>query len=173
VLKKLDRFAIFFLLLFSGFFFLFGLGNTYLTNWDEAWYAGISRNMLERKDFIVPYWNNVPYFDKGPLYHWLSVLAFKIIPNWEIAARLPSALAGVGCVVLVYLLAKTLFNKRVALVAALILASTIGFLYRSRTGNLDSLATFFIILSFLSFILATNTKKYFLLCHSCCPEKKF
>lgn len=119
--------------------------------------------MLERKDFIVPYWNGAPYFDKGPLYHWLSVLAFKIIPDWEIAARLPSAFAGVGCIILVYLLAKTLFNKRVAIVAALILAFTIGFLYRSRTGNLDSLATFFIILSFISFISATKTKKYFLL----------
>ncbi|MDP3888613.1 MAG: glycosyltransferase family 39 protein [bacterium] len=152
-----------FLVLFSSFFFLWGLGKTYLTNWDEAWYAGISRNMLIRHDFIVPFWNGAPYFDKGPLYHWLSVIAFQFTRNWELSARFPAAFASIGSVVLAYWLAKTLFNRKVAIVAGLILSSTIGFLYRGRTGNLDSLSKFFILLSFLSIFLGRKNQKFFLL----------
>ena len=152
-----------FLILFSGSFFLWNLGGTYLTNWDEAWYAGISKNMLLRGDFITPFWNNAPYFDKGPLYHWLSVLTFKIIPHWEIAARLPSALAGIGCVVLVYLLGKILFNRKTGIISSLVLGSTIGFLYRTRTGNLDAMVVFLILASFLFFFFAQKNPKYFLL----------
>jgi len=143
-------------------FLLWNLGGTYLTNWDEAWYAGISRNMFLRGNYIIPYWNNAPYFDKGPLYHWLSVFAFKIIPNWETAARLPSALAGIGCVILTYFLGKHLFSQKVGLVSSLVLASTVGFLFRSRTGNLDSLMVFLILASFLSFFLAEKDPRYFL-----------
>ena len=152
----------FILFLFSGVFFLWNLGGTYLTNWDEAWYAGISRNMLQRGDFVTPFWNNAPYFDKGPLYHWFSVFFYQIIPNWEWAARIPSALAGIGCVLLVFLLGKTLFNQKVGFMASLILASTIGFLFRARTGNFDAMVVFLLLASFLFFFLARKNSRYFL-----------
>jgi len=152
-----------FLLFFSGFLLLWHLGTTFLTNWDEAWYAGISRNMLLRNDFVVPFWNNSVYLDKGPLYHWLSILSYKLFPQWELAARLPSALAALGCIFITYFLAKRLFNRKTALLAALILSSSIGFLYRSRTGNFDSIATFFILLFFLSILSAGKNQKFLLL----------
>lgn len=157
-------FNVILLALFSGIFFLWNLGGIYLTNWDEAWYAEISRNMLLRENYITPFWNGAIYFDKGPLYHWLSIIAYKFFPSWELAARFPSALAGVGCVILTYLLGKTLFNhnQKVGLAAGLILSSTIGFLFRARTGNLDTMVVFFILLSFLFFFLAQKKPKFFL-----------
>lgn len=163
IVKKFPVLDLFIISLFSLPFFFWGLGETFLTNWDEAWYAGISRNMLLRHDYVVPYWNFSPYFDKGPFYHWLSVIAFKIFQNWELSARLPAALAGFGGVVLVYLLGKKLYDRKTAMISSLVLASTVGFLYRSRTGNLDSLSVFFILLSFLSFFLGVKNRRYFLL----------
>ncbi|MDO8551547.1 MAG: glycosyltransferase family 39 protein [bacterium] len=151
------------LTLFSGIFLFWNLGATYLTNWDEAWYAEISRNMLLRNDYIVPFWNNAPYFDKGPLYHWLSVIFYQFFPSWELASRIPSALAGLGCILLTYKLGELLFNKKTGFLAGLILASSIGFLYRSRIGAMDTLPSFLILSSFLSYFLGVKKKKYFIL----------
>lgn len=142
------KYILFFLL----FFLLFnGLGLTKLTNWDEAWYADISRGMFRSGNIITPIFNEEPFFDKPPLCFWLSGIAFNIFGVSEFSARFFSALSGVGVGVIVYYLGRLLFNNAVATVSFTIIASTIGFLYRSRTGNLDTMLTFFLTLSIFSF----------------------
>lgn len=143
------------------FLFLFKLGSTYLTNWDEAWYADIARNMARTGNLITPIWNHEPFFDKPPLYFWLSTLAFNIFGISEFSARFFSAISGIGVCMLVYFFGRTLFNKSVALLSLIILGSTIGFLYRSRTGNLDALLTFWIFLSIFSFYRASINRSAF------------
>lgn len=146
--------SIFLILLFFG-----GLGDTYLTNWDEAWYADISRNVLQTGNLFTLYFNSQPFFDKPPLYMWLSALVMSIFSVNEFSARFISALAGLGSVMLVFLITKNLFNKTSAIFASFILISCVGFLYRARTGNLDTLVAFFILLS----IFSLYQKKYSLL----------
>lgn len=132
----------------SGFLLFYRLGVNHLSNWDEAWLAAISRTMLQSGNYLTPIWNTQVFFDKPPFYYWASAIAMKIFGINEFSARLPSALAGVGTVWLVYLLTKLWFKqKSTALTASLILISTIGFLYRSRTGNLDTFLTFWIMLA--------------------------
>lgn len=130
---------------------LWNLGGTYLTNWDEAWHADMARNMVKTGNLITPIWNGKPFFDKPPLYFWLTALAFKLFNVSEFSARFFSALSGLGTVLVMYLLARLLFNSTTALLSLVVLSSTIGFLYRARTGNLDLLLTFWILLSILSF----------------------
>jgi len=136
--------------------FLPKLGQTPLKSWDEAWYAEISRNILKRGSWFLLWWNGLPYYDHPPTGFWLMALSFKVFGISEFAARLPSALAGVGSVVLVYLLGKEWFDQTVGFIAGIILATTPWFWLRSRQGNLDIILTFFIL---LSICLATKLRE--------------
>lgn len=141
--------AVIFLIL--AFILFWDLGLPYLTNWDEAWYADIARNMINTGNLITPVWNKESFFDKPPLYFWLSALVFKSLGISEFSARFFSAISGLGVGIIIYFLTQFLFNKKIAILSLIIFSSTIGFLYRARTGNLEALLTFFILLSIFSF----------------------
>lgn len=127
------------------------LGDTYLTNWDEAWYADMARNLVQNGDPLTFIWNQQPFFDKPPLYIWMEALTFKLLGISEFAARMPSAVSGIGVAVILYLLARLYIDKQVALFLLMVLGSTVGFLYRARTGNLDTFLAFWLLFSIFAF----------------------
>ncbi len=49
--------------------------------------------MIERGDFVVPYFNNRYRFDKPPFTYWAQVASFRIFGENAFAARFPSAVA--------------------------------------------------------------------------------
>ncbi len=147
------------------FLLFFKLGDTYLTNWDEAWYGDISRNMMRSGNLVTPIFNREPFFDKPPLYFWLTAFSFRMFGVSEFSQRFFSALSGVGTGILVYCLARLLANSYGGFISVFVLFSSVGFLYRARTGNLDTLLTFFILLSVVSFYKGylKKSNKWFLL----------
>ena len=136
-----------FLFFLSSFFFLRFLGQTPLRSWDEAWYAEIAKNILKTGNWFLLRWNGLPYFDHPPLGFWLTAFSFRIFGINEMAARLPSALAGIGSVFLIFLLGQKLFNQKTGFWSGLILTTTPWFWLRSREGNLDIILVFFMLLS--------------------------
>lgn len=134
------------------------LGNNHLSDWDEAWYGSIARTIGEQSNYLTPTWNGKPFFDKPPLHYWLGALAYRVLGDSEVAIRFFPALSGVGTVVVVFFLAKTLGDVRAAVMASTVLLSTVGFVSRSRTGNLDTMLAFWISLSMLSWVKAIQTK---------------
>ena len=68
----------------------------YLFEPDEGRYAEIPREMLQRGEWVVPYLQGEPYFDKPPLLYWLMAASFSVAGPTAAAARLWPALAGVG-----------------------------------------------------------------------------
>lgn len=134
-------------LVLACFLMFWRLGETYLTNWDEAWYADVSRTMAETGNFLTPMWNGQPFLEKPPLFYWLTALSYKVFGDSEFSARFISALSGVGTVGLLYWFARKYWGLDVAIISSFILLSTPAFLWRARTGNLDSLLTFLIFLS--------------------------
>lgn len=125
--------------------FLRNLGSFPLRNWDEAWYAEIIKNMATGQyGFLVSFWNGQYYFDKPPLYFWLSLPFFKIFGppagggEWQ--ARIVSAIAAIFATLFVYLLAKRFFNFRTAVLSALIFLTLGQVVVRFAHGNLDALA---------------------------------
>lgn len=156
--SKKDLIDLFPLIVFAlvSFLLLFQLGTPKLTDWDEAWYAAISRTMKQTGNLITPLWNQEPFFEKPPLYFWLTVISFMFFGISEFAVRLPSALAGIATVLAVYYFAKHYFNKYVAIISTLIYSSTPVFLYRSRTGNFDALLTFWMFLALVGFYKGYN-----------------
>ena len=93
--------------------FFRNIGSYPLRNWDEAWYGEIIKNMASGTyGYMVPFWNGQYYFDKPPLYFWLSLPFFKFSPppaggeEWQ--ARIVSATAApVGAPSVFFFLQKT------------------------------------------------------------------
>ncbi len=110
------------LLLFFGFLALYAAGDWALplVDRDEPRFAEASREMLERGDFIVPYFNNQVRFDKPPLIYWLQDASYKLFGENELAARLPSGLCGALTTVIIALWGAQLYDPRTGWRAAII-----------------------------------------------------
>ncbi|KXS52439.1 MAG: glycosyl transferase family protein, partial [Marinobacter sp. T13-3] len=69
----------------------------------EPRYAEIARIMAETGDWITPWFDyGTPFWGKPPLSFWTQALSFQLFGVNEFAGRLPSWLANVGIVYLVY-----------------------------------------------------------------------
>lgn len=110
------------LLLFFAFLLLNAAGDWTLPliDRDEPRFAEASREMLERHDFVVPYFNNEYRFDKPPLIYWLQVGAYKLFGENEFAARLPSGFCGALAVAIIAVWGSRLYDPRTGWRAALI-----------------------------------------------------
>jgi 4-amino-4-deoxy-L-arabinose transferase-like glycosyltransferase len=84
-----------FALLFVGcvIFHVIGTWNLPLIDRDEPRFAEASREMIERGDYIVAYFNNQVRLDKPPLAYWAQVASYHIFGESDFAARFPSAVA--------------------------------------------------------------------------------
>lgn len=143
------------LIVFGVAFFQF-LGRIPLIDPDEARYAEIPREMLERGDFITPMLNYVKFFDKPPLHYWLSALSMAIFGQNEFAARFTGAAMGLLTVLLVYYAGRRLFGRREGLLAALILGASTGFLVQARYNVTDMTLTCTLSATLVFFILAVR-----------------
>jgi 4-amino-4-deoxy-L-arabinose transferase-like glycosyltransferase len=74
-------------------FHLAGTWSVPLIDRDEPRFAEASREMIERDDYVVPYFNNHVRFDKPPLAYWAQVASYRIFGENDFAARFPSAIA--------------------------------------------------------------------------------
>jgi 4-amino-4-deoxy-L-arabinose transferase-like glycosyltransferase/O-antigen ligase len=147
----------------SSFLILPNLGVNHLIPYDEAIYAKVSRNILQTGDWLTLHWQDttIPWFEKPPLYFWLSAATLKVLPSSpELAVRLPSALFGIATVMLVYAFGRRLFGKVAGFTAGLSLLTTFHFLYYSRTGMLDVTCGFFILVSLYAYYLSLANKRF-------------
>ncbi|MGD1910319.1 MAG: ArnT family glycosyltransferase [Rivularia sp. (in: cyanobacteria)] len=135
---------------------LFGIGNNSLMAHDEGLYAWRSRLMYDSGDWINPW--RVPHH-KTPGFYWLVGVFYRLFGINEISARLPSAIAGILSVLLIYEIGKILLSKKVSWLAAAILSVEFLWLQYSRLGTPDVLMVFLVLLGILSLLKAeTNTK---------------
>ena len=127
--------------------FFVGLGKPALTDSDEAFYAESAREMIERGDWLTPYYNGEPRFDKPVLYYWLVAASYVVAGPSPGAARLPAALAGVGLVLVTFLCARRWYDGPTALLAGLIGATSAGIVAMARQALPDLPLAFFVTLS--------------------------
>ena len=114
-----------FLVLFVLFGFLWGIGNAPLFDEDEGFFAEGTREMAVRGDFISTFINQEQRFDKPPLTNWLQYGTAKIFGWNEFSMRLPSCLASVFWMFLIYFFTKKRLDERSAFFATLISASSL------------------------------------------------
>jgi 4-amino-4-deoxy-L-arabinose transferase-like glycosyltransferase len=123
------------------------LGNSRFWDQDEGYYASVSYEMFRRGDWIVPTFNDQLFAHKPPMMYWGMLLAFQVAGVSEFAARLPSAIMGWGCSLLVYLLGERLFDRRTGLIAGSVMLSCLMFTVVARSATADAHLTFFVLLA--------------------------
>jgi 4-amino-4-deoxy-L-arabinose transferase-like glycosyltransferase len=142
------------LALLIGLFFALLLGSRPLSVPDEGRYAEIPREMVVTGDWITPRLNGVKYFEKPPLVYWLTALSIKLFGLSEWSVRfVPACFALLGCLS-VYMAATRLFNRRVGILSALVLATTLLYYALSRIVILDMPVTALLTLSLFAFLIA-------------------
>jgi 4-amino-4-deoxy-L-arabinose transferase-like glycosyltransferase len=179
--KKSTALAAMGVLLTALFLYFVGLGGYPLLDPDEGRYAEIPREMLESGDFITPHLNYVKYFEKPPLYYWLTAGSMAVFGQKEWAVRLVPAVAGFLTLLLIMGLGKRIFDGPTGVMAAwiyltsviptvlarlpiidgvfsLILTATWGAWYLGYKGRTKTSGTLWYTLSWACLGLAVMTK---------------
>ena len=132
--------------LFAAVTVLAGLDVRSIESGDELRVAGISAEIALEGNALVPRLNGEPFLEYPPLYYWMSAAACRIFGIHEFAVKLPSALAAIGCALLVALFARKLkYPPWAALLAAVMLCTGAQFFGNSRKCMVDALLAFFIL----------------------------
>ena len=61
---------------------------------DEGFYAAVTREMIIRGEWITPYYNGAPWFEKPILLYWLAKVTVMVFGDF--GARLPSILCNLA-----------------------------------------------------------------------------
>jgi 4-amino-4-deoxy-L-arabinose transferase-like glycosyltransferase len=115
----------------------------------------LAKDMVRNGHWLVPYLFGKPYILKPPLLPWLISAGYLLFGSPDLwAARFFPALAGLLAVVVTFFFARRLFSQRVGFLAALILATSLLYMRRTRMAEEDVILTLFVTLSLLTFFLA-------------------
>ena len=114
---------------------------------DEPRFALVAQDMLRSGDWMIPRVGGDLYADKPPVFFWLMAAAMALTGSLRIGFLLPSLLAGIGCVVLVYDLLRRVRGREVAFAGGLVLLLTFQFVWQFRQAQIDGVLCFFTTLS--------------------------
>ena len=114
---------------------------------DEPRFALIARDMLATGDWLIPRVGGDLYPDKPPLYFWLMAASMALTGSMRVGFLVPSLVAGIGTVLLVYDLLRRVCNREAALAAALLLLCTFQFVWQTRQAQIDATLCVFTTLS--------------------------
>jgi 4-amino-4-deoxy-L-arabinose transferase-like glycosyltransferase len=135
------------------------LGTAALFEPDEGRNAEKAREILVLSDWVTPHESFHAVLDKPIFFYWLIAIAYKLFGISEWAARLPSALAALGCIALIYRFAHARWGRWTALWSALILLTSVEFFILSRVVIFDMTLSFFLTLALCAFYEATHTEE--------------
>jgi 4-amino-4-deoxy-L-arabinose transferase-like glycosyltransferase len=119
----------------------------------ESYFALGSQLMTQEGDWLTPHAPDEPVLNKPPLQYWLTGLAYKLFGANYATARLPSALAALALLVVVYLLGARLYDRRAGLLAVGVLTTSYLFYTFARTAMSDMLLTLCVSSALSCFIL--------------------
>jgi 4-amino-4-deoxy-L-arabinose transferase-like glycosyltransferase len=144
------------LLALSGLLFFLGLGDMGLTDRDEGRNAEAGREMFESGDRLTPTFNDELRVAKPVFLYWLMEQSYRLFGVNEFAARFPSALFGVGLILIQYLFLVHQRDRTVALFGALMLLLNLEILGLGRMALTDSVLIFFTTASLYGFWLGLH-----------------
>ncbi len=119
-----------------------GLGASRLWDRDEPRNAGCAAEMMARGDWVVPIFNDELRPQKPVLLYWLIMASYAAFGQSEWAARLPSALMGLGTVIVTWRIGCRLAGPGAGLLSALVLMTSLMFLVASRAATPDATLIF-------------------------------
>ena len=135
---------------------------------DEPRFVLVAKQMVTGGDWLFPHRGHELYPDKPPLYFWALALAYRVVGSWRWSFLLPSLLAGMGTLWLVFDLARRLWNPRAGLWAAAAVLSALQFVYQFKRAQIDPSLVFCTTLAFYGIarhaLLGSRWRWYWLGC---------
>ncbi|WP_413287195.1 glycosyltransferase family 39 protein [Bacillus mojavensis] len=144
--RELDIFLIL-ILLASAFLNIYNIWNDDTVN--PYYTAAVTSMMQSFHNFFYASFDAAGFItvDKPPITFQIQTISALIFGMHGWSVILPQALAGVGSVLLMYLLIKPTFGKTAARIASFIMACTPIAVAVARTNNVDALLVFFLLLA--------------------------
>jgi 4-amino-4-deoxy-L-arabinose transferase-like glycosyltransferase len=122
--------------------YLSALGSAPLWDRDEPRNARCAEEMLDRGDWVVPYFNGEIRTHKPVLLYWLMMLVTSVVGRNEWGARLPSALLSIATICLTYRFGCRTLGTRAGVWGGTILATSLLFTMASRAATPDATLVF-------------------------------
>lgn len=142
-------------------FFIDMVASRPLNDYDEARYAEVSKNMILTNEILIPLAGGpdeprnlvftklgngqelYPFFWKPPFVIWLQAISMKLFGINEFAARIPSLLASLGSIIVLFKIMR-IYHIRNKLIFALLFSFSLSydFSFISSQGTTDAVLTF-------------------------------
>lgn len=136
-------------ILFSGcvLFHILGTWSLPLIDRDEPRFAEASREMIERSNYVVPYFNNQLRLDKPPLTYWAQVASYHMFGENDFAARFPSAIAAALIAVIIFVWGRRMGGEKVGWWGAIIFTLSLQTFVHAKAAVADMWLVLFVTLA--------------------------
>lgn len=128
---------------------LLTLGRLPLVDEDEGEYSEVAAEMARSSDALAPALNGQPFYEKPALLFWLVAPLLRVAPGSTALARLPSSLASVLCLYLLYAWWRRRAGPNEAQRAAWLAATGLGMAVVGRAATMDALIILALTLTLL------------------------
>ena len=103
--------------------------------------------MIERGNYIVPYFNNQLRLDKPPLTYWAQVASYHIFGENDFAARFPSAIAAALTALLIFAWGRRMGGEKLGWWAAIIFTLSLQTFVHAKAAVADMWLVLFVTLA--------------------------
>ncbi|MCA9270258.1 MAG: glycosyltransferase family 39 protein, partial [Planctomycetales bacterium] len=135
------------------------LGGAKLWDRDEPRNAACTFEMLERGDWVTPYFNGELRTHKPILTYWLMMSSYWAFGVNEFAARFWSAALGLVTTLSTYMIGRRLFGSSVGLWGGLAMATALLFAMASRAATPDAPLICFSVVAIMLFVVGTFARR--------------
>jgi len=130
------------------FFHILGTWSLPLIDRDEPRFAEASREMMQRGNYIVPYFNNQLRLDKPPLAYWAQIASYHMFGENDFAARFPSAIAAAFTALSIFVWARRMGGEKLGWWAAIIFTLSLQTFVHAKAAVADMWLVLFTTLAY-------------------------
>ncbi|VBB08281.1 dolichyl-phosphate-mannose-protein mannosyltransferase [Lucifera butyrica] len=155
---------VFLIFLAAALFYLLFNSHIPITDPVEGNYALTAKEMLTSGDWLSPRIYGQFWYDKPAMIYWLILISYKLFGVNEFAARFPPAIFSAFSVAFLYWFADRIYNRRVALWSAVVLATSLEYWILAKLVITDAVLFFFTSVSMAAYylgLLGQGRKWYF------------
>jgi len=143
---SIDKIVYFFLAVMLFIAYMAGLSADVI-DVDAAQYATISMEMFASGDFLHVKERGLDYLDKPPLLFWLSCLSYKFFGISSFTYKLPTFICSLFTLFYTKKLGDYLYGGNVGNMSAIVLATSIGFIWINMDVKTDAMLLCFFTFS--------------------------
>jgi 4-amino-4-deoxy-L-arabinose transferase-like glycosyltransferase len=114
---------------------------------DEPRFAEASREIIERSDYVVAYFNNQPRLDKPPLTYWAQTVSYRIFGENDFAARFPSAVSAALIALSIFAWGRRIGGDKIGSWAAIIFTLSLQTFVHGKAAVADMWLVLFVTLA--------------------------